>query len=153
DGVVRVWDRARESELAALPAGNVVALAFLQGDKMLACHTTTGNVSLWQIDKASKYGDYPGPATKVVAAAFTTDGLVAASAQEDGVVKVWELESGKERGALRGHRGAVNAITFSPDGETVATAGADATVQLWTQNGNPRIQLAEHTDAVTSVAF
>jgi len=153
DGVVRLWERGSGNEAAVFATGPAVALMFLPGDKMLACHASDGNVSLWNIEQKKKHGDYPGPVSKVVTAAFTPDGLVAASAQEDGLVKVWELESGKERGLLRGHRGLVNAVAFSPDTQTVATAGQDGSVILWGQTGNARMQLAEHTDAVHSLAY
>ena len=69
-------------------------------DKMLACHTADGNVSLWNMEKLTKHGDYPGPANKITTAALTRDGLIAASALEGGEVKVWELETGKAIGAL-----------------------------------------------------
>jgi WD40 repeat protein len=153
DGQVRLWDRTSGTETAALPAGNVVALTFLPGDKMLAWHTADGNVRLWNLEKSDKHGDYPGPVKKVTAAVLTRDALVAASAEEGGAVKVWELETGREIGTLRGHKEAVNAVAFAPDGDTVATASADGSVILWGPSGNARVQLAEHTDGVTSVAF
>lgn len=153
DGQVRLWERANGREIAAIPAANPVALAFVPGDKMLAVHTGDGNVSLYHADKGTKYGDYPGPATNVVSAAFTRDGLTAASAQQDGLVKVWELQTGKVLGELRGHKQPVNAIAFAPDGATVATAGGEGAVILWDPSGNAKIQLTDHTDAVTAAAF
>lgn len=153
DNQLRIWDRKTGKEIAALPLGNIVALTFLPGDKLLGCHTKDGNVTLWKTDTWTKHGDYPGPVTKVTTASFSKDGLNAASAVEGGVVKVWELQTGKLIGELRGHRDAVNAVAFAPDGETVATASSDGTVILWGTTGNSKAQLAEHTDAVTSVVF
>jgi WD40 repeat protein len=153
DSQLRIWDRKNGKEITALPVGSIVALTFLPGDKLLAFHTKDGNVALMKTDTWTKHGDYPGPMTKVTTASFSKDGLIAASAGEGGVVKVWELQTGKELGELRGLREAVNAIAFAPDGETLATAGNDGAVILWGTSGNAKAQLAQHTDAVTSVVF
>jgi WD40 repeat protein len=153
DNVVRVWDRGKQEELAVLQLGKVAAMTFVGGDKMLAVHTADGNVVLWEIDKRTKYGDYPGPAKNVVTAAFRGDGLVAASVADDGTVKVWELQTGKELGTLRGHDGKVHAVAFSPDGSIVATAGADRSIKLWRPSGVVLVGLSAHVDSVHSLAF
>jgi len=85
-----------------------------------------------------------------------------ASASEDATAKVWSIPEGGLQGStadaiqtLSGHQRKVGSVDFNPAAENVlATSSTDLTVRLWDiSNGQERVSLEGHTDAIQSVAW
>ncbi len=129
DGVLRVWDAAREQEvdgfpvatgavaaLAVHPAGQVVAVAGAgeTGGEVVA------DVQLW--DLVSRRGQEPlrGHAGGATALAFAADGKTLVTAGADHTIKLWDHPGRREQIPLRGHDGAPGTVALSAEGSTLA---------------------------------
>ena len=138
DGVIRVWSTVTGLELATFtPAlGNVAALVWAPGDRLLAAPTSIPALQAWDLAR------YASPSIPVLAAgpAGVGGALVTAvdpSSRTLGVGTdrghVWflDLDSGRTRASSGPEGEAVVSVAFSDRGRVALTADAVGTLTVW----------------------
>lgn len=141
DGIVHLWDVAKNNSAGALSAhdGWVLGLAFNPERNELASAGADGTVRLWNLDDLSapprvlenKRQDATEPA-QANSVAFEPTGRVLATAGQDGYVLLWNTDDiDAPPHQLNVSQVAVNSIAFGPFGRELATADEDGTVKLW----------------------
>ncbi|WP_024799481.1 hypothetical protein [Nocardia sp. BMG51109] len=162
DGVVRLWDIARNQPVGELPAGKKLlsALEFSPDGRTLAIggDSEDRTVQLWDVERKQPFDE---PAIRldwgVQSVAFGSDGKSLAASSWKGKIQRWDIERKQPLPGLSvihlGDDGAK--VTFSPDGKTVVSGGFDGTVQLWDMGLNEPLgeRLANNKGPVQSMAF
>jgi WD40 repeat protein len=130
---VRVWDSARQTQVAELPA-LADCLSFSTDGRTLA--TILGDtVTLWDTKPGRRQARLKlrQPISAAYAPSwprvFSPDGRLFCAANGL-VVDVWDTKAGEHLATLQGHRQHVYTLAWSPDGKTLATAGG-AAIKLW----------------------
>ena len=92
DGIVRIWDPQNGNLLHTLRghAGDVWAVSFGQGGKVLASGGSDGTVRLWDVETGKELHVYRVGSRGVHCVRFAKDGITLAAAGRDGQVRVWE---------------------------------------------------------------
>jgi WD40 repeat protein len=157
DGLVKVWDAAREQEALTLPGHKapVTRVAFGPDRRLLASASEDGTVKVWDAGTRSEVRTLRGGAAAVLGVAFSPDGRHLAAGAAGMTVTVWDVASGLEVRRLRGRPGpGVPAVAYSPDGKNLAAAGGDWTVTVWdAATGQELLALKGHTGPIKGVAF
>jgi WD40 repeat protein len=167
DGAVRVWNLARQGEVAAIFAVKkddaVVSLptsvAFAPDGKQLAAGDAKGVIRVWDVqvgDEAPVENDTPaktltGHDKAVTRLVFTKDALVSAGADKKALV--WDLAKGEPRATFAEHTAAVEALSVSLDGKLVATGDAGGTILVWDITAKKAKQTLKTPGPVADVAF
>jgi WD40 repeat protein len=108
------------------------SVAFSPDGLILATGANDGNITLWDMDMASKLATLPGHTDWIRSVAFSPDGQWLASGSDDTSVLVWDVDNPTALPeALFGHEDWVRSVSFSPDSQTLATGSDDHTVRLW----------------------
>src|SRR5262249_37485504 len=114
--------------------------------KTLACGTSDGSVTLWDLTTNRRRPASMGHGPAVRSVAYSADGKTLASASGDGTVKVWDVVDPPPT-VYRGARGVAWALAFSPDGKELAFShdsldDSDDSVKLWDMaTGQVRVSL------------
>jgi WD40 repeat protein len=113
-------------------AAPIQSVAFSPDGLILAAGDHDGNITLWDMDMASKLATLPGHTDWIRSVAFSPDGQWLASGSDDFSVLVWDVDDPTALPeALFGHEDWVQTVAFSPDSQTLATGSDDYTVRLW----------------------
>ncbi|HEY7158304.1 MAG TPA: WD40 repeat domain-containing protein [Gemmataceae bacterium] len=163
DGVVKLWDVARQRECFwfAIPSGWGQTVAFSPDGKTLAVGSEDGNLWMCEVSRPVETSCWLGHREGVEpreawAVAFSPDGKTLASAGDDHAVRLWDPVTGCERAVLRGHQSLVTCVAFSPDGKWLASGSFDeaAPVKLWDAvTGADVFTFHGHTRPVNCLAF
>ena len=169
DGIVRVWDIARQQVVAQHAIGsenNVSAIAFApDADPWLAIGSsqTDGTLRLWnrQTDEVRVLAGERGHKGSVVQVQFSRDGSKILTASHDHTAKLWDRATGQPIVTFAGHSWWVWSAALSPDETQVATASEDGTVRLWDAAtgkewalpDGQRVPFTGHRGPVYAVAF
>ena len=152
DGVVKLWDATRLSEIektgpqkprreftAHIP-GPCSNVAFSPDGKRIAIGDTENTVVIREVETGKELAALRGHGGDVFTVAFSPDGRWVASAGEDSTVKVWDSHSAKLIRSFRGHTGLVNSLAFTPDGQRLVTGSRDRKIMFWdmTQMGEAK---------------
>jgi hypothetical protein len=153
-GDVVVWkaDGARVGDLAGHPTA-VWAVRISKDGKLAATAGYDGLVKLWDYPARTLKSDLKKHKGWVRSLDFSPDGSKLATAGEDGTVIIWNTADGSEAKTISAHAGPATAVEFSPDGGTLATGGGDKLVKLWDVNGNEKVKLEGHGDAIWFVTY
>jgi WD40 repeat protein len=142
DGTARLWDVARDEEVAPdrRPRHGypVTAVAFAPDGRRAVTGCQAGTIGLWDLARGALLHDARGNAGEVVAAAFSPDGQTVLTGSHDGTARFWDARSGRQLGPPLRHADAVLAVAFHPDGQTVATGTKDGLAQRWLVPAPPR---------------
>ena len=155
DGRARLWDVARESQLAlpltaaTSPDDPVEGLGFSPDGQTLATGTRYGPVWLWHMATYGEIG-VPTPDTHALSSvALSPNRMILATANGDGSVRLWDVLIQKWLGAPllnAGYRSPA-AVAFSPDGNTVSVAFDDGRVWSWNVETRHRVGSVMTTSA------
>ncbi|MHB9858569.1 hypothetical protein [Streptomyces sp. YIM S03343] len=165
DGMVRVWDAASGTQLAAWPAkvpwvGAVAAYVGWDGGVRLATGGDFGDgaVRIWDPSDGAEMDVWPSRPGSVGAVASFGDreGRVRLiSGGGDGALRIWDTESGKEIAEMTGHSGSVWAIavvTVEDNGVRLISGSGDGTARVWDpDSGRELTVLAGHLGGVWAV--
>ncbi|MDB5312672.1 MAG: pknB 43 [Gemmataceae bacterium] len=93
DGTVRIWDPLNGVQVQTLRGhdGDVWAVAFGHGGKLLASAGSDGTVRLWDVETGKELQTFRGTARGYQAVRFAKDGTTLAAAGRDGIVRVWDV--------------------------------------------------------------
>jgi eukaryotic-like serine/threonine-protein kinase len=156
DTTVRLWDVARQVQLAQLPGHGapIEEVRFSPDGKMLVTGSDDHTVRLWDLASDTQVATLTGHRSEVWTVDFSPDGRLVASGSRDHTVRIWDVRSHRLIRVLRDNRDAVETVRFSPDGRLFASGSWDRTVRLWNVGTwTRRGVLSGHTKAVHSVAF
>ena len=136
DGIVKLWDVARRTEIATFEQGGrngrIYGLAFSPDGKILASAVGTKGytIKLWDMATRTHVGTLNGHIATVHGLAFSPDGKTIASGGFDGTIRLWDVETRTE---IVGASipSVVTWVSFSPDGKTLISGGFDNTVGFW----------------------
>ena len=171
------------AEIALLSGhqGDVLAIAYAIGGKMLASAGRDETVRLWDSKTGENLATLTGHGGLVTSIAFSPDGKKLVSGSGDATVRLWSVETRKQIWSANtpqtwmqtprvrdifGFESApgpfdtlafqwVLAVAYSPDGKILASSGSsDGTIQLWdVARGNHIRTLKRHADTVRALAF
>ena len=139
DGIVKLWDVTRRTEIATFEQGGrngrIYGLAFSPDGRILA--SAVGNdsppeytIKLWDMATRTHVGTLNGHIATVHGLAFSPDGKTIASGGFDGTIRLWDVESRTEI-AGASIPSTVTWVSFSPDGKTLISGGFDNRVGFW----------------------
>jgi len=94
DGTVRVWNAQNGEQLQVLKGheGDVWAVSFGYGGKVLASAGSDGTVRVWEVESGKELHVFRGTGRGFHAVRFAKDGTTLAAAGRDGSVRVWEVK-------------------------------------------------------------
>ncbi len=153
DGLPKVWDLARRTELFALAGHTQICdgIAFSPDGKRLATGDLAGIVKIWDALTGQELAtlEHGGMVHSVT---FSPDGGRLASASNNGRLMVWETASGRSVLSLPARSGLYD-VTYMPDGERLVSVHQDGTTAVWDAvSGQPLLTLAGHLSTVIAVA-
>lgn len=120
--------RRKEPSLRTGAGDPVTALAYGDGDSLLAAGDSRGRLVVWKERVRERIRVFP---RKVEALAFSRDGALLAVGLSDGTLVVSDAH-GRTETALPLHHGeAVSDLAFSPDGERLLSVDAAGTLLVW----------------------
>jgi WD40 repeat protein len=160
DREVRFWTEDLATRLPAVETPEpMMALAFAQDGKTLACAGSSGTLLLLELKltKRALLGGVPDRAVwkhqrGLFSLARTSDGRLLAAGDAKGDVVLWEAGSETPARILQGHEWTVYGLAFTPNGQSLLSASADETVRLWEVSTGRLVETFRwHTRWVTSV--
>ncbi len=113
-----LWNAATGKKVRTFSDGLVMSTNCVRlspDNKLLACGTDEGKVSLFNVDSGAKLRTLTGHNNWIFAVGFSQDGKTLASASRDDSIKLWDVSSGKELRTLK--ESAPLAVMFTPDGK------------------------------------
>jgi len=161
DGTVRIWNLARQGEVAAIlttKKEEAVAAAFSSDGKQLATGDAKGVIRIWDVkagEEAAVESEQPaktltGHDKAVTGLAFTKDALISAGADKKAIV--WDLAAGKPNMTFTEHGAAIGALAVNAGGKSVATGDADGAILVW-DTGGKKQQTLKAAGPVADLAF
>jgi len=159
-GAGRDGDAKIEPRRAAPGTTRIMALAFLEGGRVLAlgggAPGELGETVLVDARSLAVRAKVGGHEDLVMGLAV--HGSLLAQASADGTALVLRLNEDRTAAEpafrLVGHAGPVLAVAFTPDGSRIVTAGADRAVKVWSaRDGALARSLNHHLEAVHAIAF
>ncbi|HEX6987729.1 MAG TPA: c-type cytochrome domain-containing protein, partial [Planctomycetaceae bacterium] len=115
-------------------AGQINALAFLDGDRLFAAGGEpglAGEAGVWDIRTGQPVWKTVAHRDAVTAGAVSPDGRLVATGGYDQTILVWDAATGERKAELAGHNGPVFGLAFHPTKPVLASASGDRTVKLW----------------------
>ena len=160
DSAIRLWDIETGKLKTTLTGqtGWITALAFSSDGALLACRSTAGNISIWNIAIGQHRMLKSSPDNQwrtigVNSLAFSPDNTFLLSSDVNGVVKVWKVESGIEIANYDGD-GSFPAVGFSADGKILyVTQDEDSIRVLDLRTGEQHTTLNGFSAHANSVIF
>lgn len=161
DGIVRLWDAARDSSPSVLRmTSSADRVAFSPAGDRLAVTDAAHTVHVWNVATGREERTLtaaPGPEPTVDAphgVAFSPDGRYVVAAPGHLRAALWDLQTGGLVRTFTGHEWEIADVAFAPGGDRVATASIDGTAKIWdARTGRAVTTLADHKGDVVSVAW
>ncbi len=176
DGTIKLWNVASGQdvktltglEMKTLPAAemkfseiigrSVMAVAFIEDDRVLASVHRDSTIRLWDVGTGQELKTFKGHDDYPFAVAFSPDGkILAINAISTKLLnmhstKLLDVSSGRE---LKSFNGPAGSLSFSPDGKTLATGDRhDSMIKLWNVvSGQELKTLSDHSGNIGSVSF
>ena len=155
DGTVRLWDIAKEENIATFEMFTATAVAFSPDGKIVVSGASGDiRVRLWDVSTGEIVAVIEGT-SGVRSIAFSPDGTLLAFGLGDDTVRLWDVATKENIAILEGHTNDVWSVAFSPDGRILASGSiGETTVRLWDVATKENIATLEgHMYEVRSVAF
>ncbi len=133
NGLIQVWDIAREKTILTLDSGTdeVTSIALSNNGQYVASGSGDNKLRVWDLKTGELLQTLAGHDSVVSDVAFSPDEMLLASSSYDGFLKVWEWKSALPLCTLRGHAGFVYSVAFTDSGNTLVSGGYDGTVRTW----------------------
>ena len=141
DGVVKLWDFAREPQLLWSRDGHrdvAWSVAFdAQGERLVS---TSLDVKVWSARTSELLAEFPGHELLTTCAGFSHTRPWLVTGSLDGTLRVWDLEAGALHLELWEIDAPIHALAFDPSGRWLAVAAHDGRVLLWDrlEEGDPQ---------------
>ena len=152
DGLPRVWDLTKQTELFSLAGHDQYceAIAYSPDGKRLATGDVGGTVKLWDAEDGQELlsFDHGGSIHSV---AFSPDGRQLAVASDNGRLGTWDAVTGELLLNLPTRSGIYD-VDYMPDGKRLVSAQQDGTTIIWdVGSGQQLLNLAGHVSTVISI--
>ena len=134
DGLVKLWDPIRRTELARLrtdTSASIFGVAWSPDGKRLAATGSGSLVITWDVATCQTLSTMGGHTTWVDSVAWSPDGTRLASAGYDNTVRISDPNTGEETLVLGGNSGWFHNVSWHPDGSQLAAANNDGQVWIW----------------------
>ncbi|MBI1319137.1 MAG: hypothetical protein GC168_09335 [Candidatus Hydrogenedens sp.] len=123
-------------------SAQVTALAIAPDGRYLAAGTSTGNITIWDLETNQRVFSFGAHTGRVYSIVYSPDGSEFVSSGQDRYARIWNANNGALRQAFRhilsGLSYLINATAYSPDGQTLVTCGEDGTLYSWNRStGTP----------------
>ncbi|MBX3148929.1 PQQ-binding-like beta-propeller repeat protein [Candidatus Obscuribacterales bacterium] len=149
DGNIRVWNVDTGSVFRSFKCDNGMhdwasAIEMSADNRLLACGSESGIVSLWDLDKNTlkfKFGrkdDWHWLENRIYSLAISPDASVLAIGKSNGSVEAYDTQSGQSKFAFD-HSGSIISIAFSVDGRTLFVGSSDGVIYLWDMQSGKNI--------------
>jgi WD40 repeat protein len=102
--------------------GQILSLANLPGERLLAAEKVGSQVRIWDLGQDSNQPAASLQAAEGASAAFSPDGSLLALGGSDGVIQVFDWVNGNGLATFAADSQEVLALTFSPDGQELISA-------------------------------
>lgn len=163
DGIVRIWDVASRSEVAALKdhAKPVLTVAWSPDGRYISTGGADATVRIWQGATGEPVATLPCPGTEIHTLAWSPDGKRLISAGPSNPPTIWSIADCRKIVELPGWNEVVYATAWSRGGRYLVTAGGDrvgpghhSPVRVWDSETFTLIhELTGHTKSVLVAAF
>jgi WD40 repeat protein len=154
DGLVKLWDVVKRSQLATLDFGDrcwVSGAVFTPDGKTLVT-ARLATVRLWDVATKQKVADLKGHSDRINNLAISPDGKTLATASRDGTAKLWDLLTLRPRATIPGSGGWVTDLCCFPDGKHLAIGAFSGSVKLWDMAASRQLALLPGSAVPESVA-
>jgi WD40 repeat protein len=157
DARLRVWDASSGALERTIELDNGPATAVaLRGTHALTGHAT-GEIVLWDIERAEKISTFKRNDAEVWSLVFAGRDDRFAASGHDWKVALWDTaNTATPIQVIDAHDSAAQAVAFAetPDGPRLASGGADKLVKLWNLETLDQVRTYRgHRDFITSLAF
>ena len=134
----------RTQEYKPVRQGNITAVSFSPGGRLLATAGADGSVFVWNLEKGGALQKKFQGSGHLLDVVFSPAGSLLATASFEGTGMVWNAGAGRVA-VLAGHTNAVTRASFSGDGTLIATSSEDWTSRVWkAKGGRQLLVLAGH---------
>jgi WD40 repeat protein len=136
DQTVRLWDVAKQKELAVLSNNSWVHTVVISpdGETIAAAVGSEALIRLWDTKTRKEIGVLNDPVTAAFSVAFSPDGKTLASCNQIGIIRIWNYKERKLIDEFQGPKTqgspSVVVIIFSPDGKWLVSLYA-GNAQFW----------------------
>lgn len=133
----------------------VLAVACSPDGKRLACGSTEGVVSVFDIASGTLVHEVSASTLPVRTVAFSADSAQLYAGADDASYSVWDVLTGERIDSVAAHAGWVLAIACAPNGLHYATSSADRQVKIWDARTRTALRSHDgvHTDHVWALAY
>lgn len=140
DGVIRLWDIAKGTEIRTMGQGGsaISALAFDASGAKLAAAYEDPIIRLWDVAAGVATGSLEGHKDRIPSLLWHPDGKRLLSAGWDTTARVWDTTTLEPIILLNAHQGQLPTFALSGDGHLLACADAGNAVHLWQLDGGYR---------------
>lgn len=157
DGMMRTFDVATRSPIAAWEAGSAPAIAVDPAGRVIAVGDNRGSIATYELATGDAVGQLPALSARVKAVGYSPDGSILAALTADAVA-LFDAASGQLRRIIEpappaGTHVAFMALAFSPDGAAIATSELSGPVRAWDVATGDLLWRADGGEMARSVAF
>jgi WD40 repeat protein len=148
---IRVLDLLTRDSYPLKVKSDVLALAFIEGSKVLLSGHASGKILVWDWNRGVLLRSLQTAGSEVRMLLPVSDSRLLASTEES--VEIWNPQTG-ERVHTLDVKGQITAVTLSPDRKKIAIGDADSKVQLWDSSGAQNLAvLSGSEERVRSLGF
>ena len=155
EGVIRVWDVQRDTELKSMGSNmhRLSANTMTPEGDLVVTSSEDHLVRLWTpLEDNSELASLPGHTSYITAIALTPDRKWAISVAEDQTLRLWDIEKQIEVPRFPGISLIANKLAISPDGRRVAAASPDGSLRIW-EDGRELPSTIRHSSMLYALAF
>ena len=121
------------SQCALIEDFSTITSIDFSGNQVVA-GTTSGAISVWNIDESERIASLTGHNDWVWAISFSPNGKLIASGSGDETVRLWDIRRNKNKQQCHlwsDHQSRVRTVAFSPDGTLLVSGDEDGKVNLY----------------------
>jgi RNA polymerase sigma factor (sigma-70 family) len=160
DHTVRIWDLAKQKEVAVLRNGSHAHCVSISpdGETIAAAIGGESLVRLWDAETHKEIGILKHPQRAAMSVSFSPDGKTLASGNAGGLIYLWDYQKNKLIGQLQGDIQLQENPTwaypyFSPDGKLLAAVYWEGFALIWDVEEQEQISTIEGHYLVRAVTF
>jgi serine/threonine protein kinase len=157
DARLKIWNPSSGSLIRTIELDNGPATAFAVFGTHAVTGHATGDIVLWDWQRAEKLGSFKRNEAEIWSIVFAGRADRFAASSHDWKVTLWDTATptGPVQ-VIDAHTSAAQAVAFTPTekGPRLASGGADKTVKLWNLDTLDRIRTYRgHRDFISALAF
>jgi WD40 repeat protein len=128
-------------------------LVFSQSARLVACPSTDGTATVWEVDTGQKIAQFRGHVGAISHVQFSPDERRLLSAGVDTTARLWDVERPSNSLLLGGYEDRVEHAVWSSDNLLAATGGFAGSVRVWDTRAGSLVSEAHAGGRIRSLAF